>query len=382
MNKKIKICMVVYAYYPWDESRVQREAIALAKMGHTVDVICLRKNNEPLTGNENGVTFYRLPMRRHYSKKILVQLTDYCLFVALVFLRLLRKGCNYKIIHFHTPPDMLILAGIIPKLCGKKIILDIHDLQPELYTAKVSKGLIVDLLTISEKLACRFANNVITVTDIWRNRLIKRGVPAQKCDVIMNLPDEKVFYPRPKQKDNFYNIVYHGTLVKRYGIDVIIKSIPIVKTAIPEIKLHIIGDGEELNNLISLASTLGVEDKIYFSKKFVTVDELPDILSKMNTGIVPNRADCFTKEVLNTKLLEYAAMNIPIIASSTIGIRTYFDKDSILFFTPENEKELAEKIIYLYNNPNKVKELAANAEQIFKKHNWRAESQKLRKYCR
>lgn len=375
--------MVVYAYYPWDESRVQREAKALVEMGHKVDVLCLRKKGEPSKGSEGGVNFYRLPVQRYYSKNLIAQLTGYFVFFVFSFLWLAKNGNRYKNIHFHTPPDAIVFAGLIPKLFGKRIILDIHDLQPELYMAKFGKSPIIKKLIVIEKLSCLFTDNVITVTKIWCNRLWERGVSKNKCNVIMNLPDEKVFYPRQKvKKGTGLNLVYHGTLVKRYGVDIGIKAVSIVKNSIPDIKFNVIGAGEELDNLIKLASELGVTDNVYFSKKFVPVNELPDILSNMDVGIIGNRNDCFTSEVFNAKLQEYMALGIPIIASQTIGIKQYLDEQSVLFFTPESEKELAEKIIYLYNNPVKRQEFASNARKFFISHNWKTESQKLKIYCR
>lgn len=374
--------MVVFAYYPWDESRVQREAIALTEMGHKVDVLCIRKKNEPPGGTENGVNFYRLPLQRRYNKGLASQLLEYFRFFILVFLWLAKNGHRYKAVHFHTPPDALVLAGIVPKILGERIILDIHDLQPELYMSKFGPGLSVNFFLVLEKISRTFATDVITVTEIWKKRLIKRGAGKNKCTVIMNLPDTKIFSPRKKNNSPNFNLVYHGTLVKRYGVDIAIKATAIAKKTIPNIKFNVIGTGEELENLIKLSNELKISDNLYFSKQFVPVLELPEILSNMDVGIVANRDDCFTKEVFNAKLQEYIAMDIPVIASRTIGIKQYLDDHSILFFTPDSEKELAEKIIYLYNTPLKRKQLTENAKRFFLSHNWRTESQKLKIYCR
>ena len=240
--------MVVHAYYPHDESRVQREAKALVEMEHpalagkhhSVDVICLRKDNEPQNGTADGVAFYRLPVKRHKNPNSFIYLFEYYAFFCLVLCKLtglyFRK--NYKIIHFHNPPDFLVLTAMIPKMCGAKITFDIHDLMPELYASKFNVKMnhpMIRTLIISEKIACKFADNIFIVTEIWKNRLLKRGVPAKKCKVLMNSPDETIFksipvgaraslrVPRP------YNLVYHGTLVKRYGIDIAIKAIAIAR---------------------------------------------------------------------------------------------------------------------------------------------------------
>src|SRR5207247_8680052 len=54
-------------------------------------------------------------------------------FVRLSTLHVKRR---YDVVQVHTMPDFLVFAALIPKLLGAKIILDVHDLMPELYAAK------------------------------------------------------------------------------------------------------------------------------------------------------------------------------------------------------------------------------------------------------
>lgn len=383
MDETIKVCMVVYAYYPHDESRVQREAIALSEKGYQVDVICLKKRGEPICGKEDGVNFYRLPLERKKQPSLINYFFEYGIFFILVSLKLLTLFLEkrYKVIQFHTPPDILVFAGIIPKLMGAKVVLDIHDLMPELYTAKFESGMyhiFVRVLTFIERMACRFVDHVLVVTEIWRQRLIERGVTEKKCSVLMNLPDERIFKPIPQfiLKKEHFNLIYHGTLVNRYGVDIAIRAVNILKNTIPKIKLNIIGDGEELESLMELVNNLSLEDKVYFSKKFLPVNAMPDIISRMDIGVVPNRLNNFTKDILNAKLLEYIAMGIPVIVARTPAIEYYFDETMVTFFTPGDEEELAQKITLLYNNPEERTKLVVNAKKFLELHKWEKDKDK------
>ena len=80
-------CMVVHAYYPIGEPRVQREAEALTDSGYEVDVICLRQPGEPAHATVHGVNVYRLPVRRHKGRGVPVQLLEYMIFFALALWR-------------------------------------------------------------------------------------------------------------------------------------------------------------------------------------------------------------------------------------------------------------------------------------------------------
>lgn len=57
--------MVVHAYYPLGETRVEREARALVDHGYEVDILCLRDAGEAAFEGEAGINIYRLPVQRH-----------------------------------------------------------------------------------------------------------------------------------------------------------------------------------------------------------------------------------------------------------------------------------------------------------------------------
>ena len=191
--------MVVHAYYPLMETRVEREALALRDHGIEVDVICLRYDQEEPTSLEEGVRVYRLPVKRHRGKGMLVQLLEYLTFFALAFLRLtfLHVRKRYDVVQVHNLPDFLVFAALIPKLTGAKIILDLHDLMPEFYAERTQQpmtSLGVRVIQWQERVSCRFADHVITVTQLWRRFLIERGQPPEKVAVVMNVGDDRAFH--------------------------------------------------------------------------------------------------------------------------------------------------------------------------------------------
>ena len=60
-NRQKRHCMIVHAYYPVGETRVQREALALIDAGYAVDVICLREQGEaPRAGLACWCSFWNI----------------------------------------------------------------------------------------------------------------------------------------------------------------------------------------------------------------------------------------------------------------------------------------------------------------------------------
>ena len=373
-------CMVVHAYYPLGESRVEREAMALIERGYEVDVLCLRDDGERETEVIDGVRIYRMPVKRHRGRGPAFQLLEYLTFFLLVVLKLfsLQGRRGYDSVQCHNLPDFLIFAAFWPKLRGARLIIDLHDLMPEFYAARFGGRMDswpVRLVKLEERLSCRFADRVITVTDLWRQTLIERGVPAGKITVVMNVPDATYFHRQPESKpaaaNGEFEIIYHGTLTQRYGVDLIVQALAEIEPGAPEVRLTVLGDGDHRQELLAMVAELGLEERVSFSDGFVTTSELPELIRRAGAGVVPNRDDIFTGALLPTKLLEYVALGTPIIAARTPAIATYFDDSTIEFFSPGCATDLARHIRRLSRDPARRDELIENTDAFYRQYSWR-----------
>lgn len=374
-------CMVVHAYYPLGESRVEREAQALLANGYEVDVIALRESGAPAFAVEGGVNVYRLPVTRHKGLGLVVQLLEYLAFFILASVRVssLHWKRRYGVVQVHNLPDFLVFAALLPKWNGCRIILDLHDLMPEFYAARFNgnmKSWPVRLLCWQESLSCGFADQVITVTEIWRQTLIRRGIPPEKIAVVMNVANDRVFYrssdPRPaRPAGGPFNLIYHGQICQRYGIDLAIRAVHLLRGQIPQILLTVHGRGDYVDELRALTEELGLVNHVRFSTDYVPTPELPGLIQGADAGVVPYRQDVFTDEILPTKLMEYAAMGIPAIAARTTAIAAYFDDSMVQFFRPEDHEDLARAILYLFNQPERLADLARNGDRFNQRYNWK-----------
>jgi glycosyltransferase involved in cell wall biosynthesis len=381
-NGKPKHCMVVYALYPLGETRVQREAEALIRAGYEVDVICIRFHGQPALDKYKGVNIYRekdlFPINHSKSKGIMGKLLEYLSFFLSAFFRLtkLHLKRNYSTIQVHNLPDFLVFCTLLPKILKVPIILDLHDLMPEFYAGRFtnSKPLIARLIRIQERLACKYADHVITVSEHWRQALIQRGVPEKKVSVVMNVADEIIFHPSEQARDyshikESFRLIYHGTFVERYGLDLAIRAIDQLRWDIPGIHLTLIGRGEYLPYLIRLTDELNLKDYITIEKLHLA-EELPDLILSCDLGIAPYKNDVFTDGLVPTKLMEYAALGIPAVAASTTAIQAYFKDTMAEFFEPNNLDDLVRCILFLYKNPDQMAKLAHGCDTFNEHYNW------------
>ena len=80
-------------------------------------------------------------------------------------------------------PNFLLFCAIFQKLAGTKIVLDLHDLMPEVYQSKYKLGRqhwLTWLLRVEELLSIRFSSAVITANHIFADLLLSRGVAAPR----------------------------------------------------------------------------------------------------------------------------------------------------------------------------------------------------------
>ena len=374
---KGRVCLIRHDYYP-RENHVRRDAETLRDAGYQVDIICLRLKNEEKFELVSGINVYRISLSCGRGG-MLRYITEYGTFFILSFIKLtlLHLEKKYTIIEVDTMPDFLIFVTVVPKLLGAKTVLYMFEAMPELFASKYKvsgRHLIIRLLEIIERIASSYADCIVTVNDVIKKVFVSREVPTSKITVILNSPDEEIFKRESyvngyMKKRKCFVLVCHGTILKRYGFQTAIKAASLLRNKILDLRLEIVGNGEYIEELVSLVNHLNLEDVVNF-RGYVSLDEIPNLIMQSDIGLVPIVKDNFTDLMLPNKLLEYIAIGRAVISSNLITIRTYFNNDSILFFEPDDEEDLARCIFQLYQNPAKRRSLARNASKVYDKYRW------------
>ncbi len=381
-----RICMIAYTHYPTD-SRVRREAESLVARGDEVDFICLGEKKSSKQELFHGVHLEKINHSRYRGSSALSYLMAYFRFFVSAFFRVagLYIKKRYPVIQVHTMPDFMVFTTLIPKMMGAKIILDVHDLMPELYQSKfgyANNHPLIRVITWVEKASIKFAHRAIAVHEPHLDALCSHGNPRDKFIQLLNLADEQVFKPDESVSEDEeetdlenFKLVYHGTVALRNGLETAIQAVNLIKDETPHLKFEIIGDGDDIDRLIGLVETLELEDLVHISKGMVPLEELVPRLKQADAGIVPLVLDEFTQYMLPVKLLEYVALGKPTICTRTKTIEAYFTDDMVLYFSSGNIQELADCILDLYHHRDKREALINKANNFIKIYNWNHQKQ-------
>ncbi len=376
----LRVCMIVYAFYESD-TRVQQYATALALRGDTVDILALKRDDTwPEFEVFNGVNVYRIQSRTKNEKGVFSYASRIARFLlrSASYLRRMHRQHPYDVVHVHNVPDFLVFAAIAPKLAGVPVILDIHDLLPELYASKFKishRSFLFKLLILAERCSAAFANHVIVANHLWRDRLVARSSRDEKCSVVRNRPDMSIFVAQStedRKKNDRFLLTYPGTLNAHQGLDVAIRAFASIADQIPDTDFHIYGEGPAKPALIELANQLGMQNRVFFHD-FLPSREIARVMAGTDLAIEPKRStSAFGNEALSTKILEFMALNVPVLASKTQIHAYYYDDSIIQYYENDDEKELARQILRMKNDPELRRRLVANARQYVRDNSWEA----------
>ena len=358
--------MVHYSDFGVD-SRIQRQARALAERGDEVHLICLSPSSSVPVGK--GEIHVHGVMGEKAGGGAASYLKGYGSF----FVRALRRvsaldaAAPFDLVEAHNMPDFLTLAALRPKRRGVPVILNVHDTFPELFATKFGDGApraAVSLLRLEERWSAALADAVVVVTSEAGDILNARGVGVDRTTVIMNTPDERLFGPQreaqtlPGRRPNSRPLSRRARVaVRRRAPDRRGRPAP-GATAPP--RASGLRDRQRARQVAAVAEQ-AAPGCVDVEPAPVALERIPGELRRAHLGIVPTLRDDFTEHLLPVKLLEYVHMGMPAVAPRLPVIEHYFDDSQIRFFEPGSAEDLAAAIADVCGDPARARERAARA---------------------
>jgi glycosyltransferase involved in cell wall biosynthesis len=371
--------MLAYSFYDAD-NRVRRYAEALARRGDQVDAIAVGHTGQPSVETINGVRVFRVQSRVRDERGPFSYLAKIMQFFFRSSWFLTKRAFRepYDLIHVHNLPDFEVFATVAQRMRGTKVIHDMHEVVPEFYASKFHIGersLVFRLLALVEKVSIAFVNHVIVVNHMVEETVLKRrSVRPEKCTVILNYPDTRIFRraqqaPMDQRKAGEFVICYPGTLSRHQGVDIAVEAVALLRQKTPGLKFLIIGDGPERENLNAQIAERGLDDRVSLTG-LIPLEKVAEVMATIDLGVVPKRKEGFGDIAFSTKIMEFMAMGVPVLASRTRIDEFYFGDKLVEFFESGNPADLAEKIQALIETPERVAELRANSADFIANNSW------------
>lgn len=298
------------------------------------------------------------------------------------------KMVRNVIFHINTQ-DQFLFAQRIKELFACKVVFTLHFLKPVYSFIDKTKHLANFSEDILFNQTIELADHIICVTSFAQRTLDKLfNVELLKTSVILNgmtlLAKESPYKSLGKCDYGFEAedrlILYAGQLEERKGIDKLIEAFITIKNKFPKAKLIISGSGD-FNTYFSLAQKcIG---RIFFTGN-LDKNSLFNFYKFCEIGVIPSQF-----EQCSYVAIEMMQHKLPLVISDVPGLNelVIHGKTGLICRTQQNktklntleadERDLAENLEYLLENPEKSKRLSYQAYQSYlENHNLKSMGEK------
>lgn len=363
--------------------RVYNTAKYLTTFGHDVHLLvhnprsieqCNLDNSAPLYEEYDGIHVHRLP----YFKPTQLYWAATIPMMAKKAVDIIKKE-KIDVILSHNPPYLVGTSSYAAaKMTKTPIVLNVHDVWGASHYSKLQYAVGAGL----QKFCCRRADKIITVSEGLADVIAaETGAKREMISAAPNGVDckdaaeEDVQNLREKYLLEGKNVIFFvGILRKWAGVQYLIRAFPEVLKRFPDSRLLLVGDGGDRAFLEKTAKDAGVYEKTVFAGS-VPYEKVPAHIRVADVCVAPFPSSKVTdrKKLMSPhKVLEYMCAGKPVVASRVGGMENYVaDGVTGLLATPEDEKELAEKIITLLENKDMREEYGECGKRIaLVEHSW------------
>ena len=351
----------VSSAHPWVDNRVHlREAAAAAAAGYRVRLIAVESD---LGAPETDVDVVLIPRRRRV-RRMLVSTAQACV---------LALRSRARVVHLHDPE--LIWTIPLLRMAGRTVVYDAHEDLPDQvwgkdYLTHRQRALFAALSLVLLRIAGT-ANRVVAAT-AWTGRRF----PAAKTIAIHNFPLSRAADEGQRDLQDRSAVVAHiGVLSNDRGINVL-SAVPEQAVFPADWRIDMVGSidaATSTDRLRAAAATGRVRHR-----GVVGPMEARDLLLDARIGVVPFRRTPVTDQIFPTKLFEYLAAGLAVIATDVPLWRRLLDGVDCVTFVPADDPEAIATAVRKYaDDPELLREHGAEARRAAQHFTWGPEAARL-----
>jgi len=268
----------------------------------------------------------------------------------------------------------MFMGVLLGKWLKRPVVLEVNELAG--FTR--ARGLIMERLarTIDAWVFSR-AHHILCVSRVLADEARQRGARSESVHVLPNAIDANRFrIPRPEQSlrsrlglEGSIVLGHVGLFYRWDRLDVLIKVVKNIRDLHPEIKVLLVGDGPEMENLRQTAFRLGMERAIILPGP-VPRDDVPGYIDAMDICVLPD-SNAFGSPIA---LFEFMAMGKPCVVPDLGPMRDVIDDNVTGILFPHGDYHALGKVLLrLVEDAALRKQLGARAKDtVFERHTWAA----------
>lgn len=375
----MKILVICQYYYP-EPVRISDICEELVKRGHDVTVLTdipnypmgdiypgYHKNNKRIE-NINGVKVHRcitIPRK----KNVFMRLLNYhsFSFFSKLYINKLDDDFDVILVNQLSPVMMANAAIKYKKRYHKKAIMYCLDIWPEsLCAGGIKNGSFIYKLyfNISKKIYCQMDKILVTSKSFTDYLKTSFDIDEKKFDYLPQYA-ESIFDKKSCEKEENDNIdlLFAGNIGKAQSLNTIIDAANILKNN-KKLFFHIVGDGQELENIKTKVKDLKLNNVKFYGRKPIT--EMPKYYKKADAMLVTLCGDSLISKTLPGKVQTYMAAGKPIIAAANGETEEVINSSKCGFCSKADDPIEFATIINKFINYKNKRELCNNSYNYYK----------------
>ncbi len=338
-----------------------------------------------LEENVDGIRFYRTPPGNGLVARLpILNQVDVINGLTRRLLQII-PSVQPDVLHAHSPSLNAIAALRAGRHFGIPVVYEVRafweDAAVDHGTSK-EFGLRYRLTRSIETYALKQADAVTTICDGLRRDIVQRGIPADKITVIPNSVDIEHFAAGSAADHSLKRalglqgnrlIGFIGSFYAYEGLDILLRALPIILKSAPDVRVMLVGGGQEEARLRALVKALDIQDKVVFTGR-IPHDEVQKYYDLLDLLVYPRLPMRLTDLVTPLKPLEAMAQQRLLVASDVGGHRELIrDGETGMLFKAGDPVSLAEKVTSLLGAQSRWPALrSAGRRFVETERSWRA----------
>ncbi|WP_412522695.1 glycosyltransferase family 4 protein [Shewanella chilikensis] len=267
----------------------------------------------------DGIVVHRAPLYPSHDSSALKRVFNYISFAVSSFVIGLIKTRNIDVIYSYHPPLTTSLSATMLALFKRiPFVVDIQDLWPDTLavTGMVNNKKVLKIVDSVCHMVYRRASKIVVLSPGFKARLLSRGVPENKVEVIYNwcnetaLNDYAVSSVKLPENDKL-NLIFAGNLGFAQGLPAIVDAAEILMREGVPVNIVLVGDGVAKLDAIARSQEKGL-DNIYFLPR-VPMSEVGSLLSTSDILLVHLNDEDLFRITIPSRTQANLAMGKPIV---------------------------------------------------------------------